>query len=73
MRARSDLLATKWTEKFPPYGCNKALDESRFRLSPGYSVTGNKVCFTGSVVPCGSPGAACCKVDFYKLELSVGE
>nr|ARO50085.1 extracellular matrix protein pherophorin [Yamagishiella unicocca] len=71
--AHRDLLQA-YLEAFPPYGCVRDPAQSRFRVDPVYTVSGNKVCFTARVVPCQRRGSECCKsdVDFAKLELSVG-
>ncbi|EFJ47544.1 hypothetical protein VOLCADRAFT_91964 [Volvox carteri f. nagariensis] len=71
--AKRELLQA-YLEMFPPYGCTRDPDQSRFRVDPAYTVNGNKVCFTARVVPCARPGSACCKpdVDFNKLEFFVG-
>ncbi|PNH02308.1 Perphorin-2 [Tetrabaena socialis] len=62
-----------WAETFPPYGCTRDPDQSRFRLDATYTVSGRKVCMTSRVVPCGRPGSPCCdpSIDLAKIELNV--
>ncbi|PNG99296.1 Perphorin-1, partial [Tetrabaena socialis] len=62
-----------WAETFPPYGCTRDPDQSRFRLDASYTVSGRKVCMTSRVIPCGKPGSRCCEefTDMAKIELNV--
>ncbi|EFJ40455.1 hypothetical protein VOLCADRAFT_99730 [Volvox carteri f. nagariensis] len=66
-------LLQSYLETFPPYGCTRDQQQSRFRLDPGYTVSGNRVCMTVRVVNCFKPGAACCdpKIDANKIALDV--
>ncbi|EFJ39290.1 hypothetical protein VOLCADRAFT_101146 [Volvox carteri f. nagariensis] len=68
-------LLQAYLETFPPYGCNRDPQQSRFRLDPVYTVSGNRVCMTARVVDCAKPGSDCCdpKIDFYKIELDVNK
>ncbi|EFJ44193.1 extracellular matrix glycoprotein pherophorin-V33 [Volvox carteri f. nagariensis] len=68
-------LLQSYLESFPPYGCNRDPQQSRFRLDPVYTVSGNRVCMTARVVDCAKPGSDCCdpKIDFYKIELDVNK
>ncbi|EFJ44145.1 hypothetical protein VOLCADRAFT_95610 [Volvox carteri f. nagariensis] len=61
--------------RIAPYGCNRDPQQSRFRLDPVYTVSGNRVCMTARVVDCAKPGSDCCdpKIDFYKIELDVNK
>ncbi|GLI62375.1 hypothetical protein VaNZ11_004994, partial [Volvox africanus] len=72
--AERNLLQSYLTT-FPPYGCNRDAQQSRFRLSSIYTVMGNRVCMTAQVVDCGKPGSACCarNIDMYKIELDVNK
>jgi hypothetical protein len=69
-----DLLQA-YLEQFPPYGCVRDPQQSRFRVDSTYVVSGNRVCLTARVVPCARPGSKCCAsdVDFAKLELQIRE
>ncbi|KXZ54448.1 hypothetical protein GPECTOR_5phG20 [Gonium pectorale] len=67
--------AQSYLNSFPPYGCNRDPLQSRFRLDPGYTTNGNRICFTARVVNCAKAGSACCRpaIDLYKVELNINK
>ncbi|PNW69884.1 hypothetical protein CHLRE_17g696700v5 [Chlamydomonas reinhardtii] len=74
--ARDLLQATSsnpsWKNLFPPYGCDRNPNHSRFKIVPGYSVQADgSVCFTVMTQTC-TGSATCCKVKTAnKLEINV--
>ena len=60
--------------KFPPYECDSDLAASPYFLKPAYvsSFGGSRVCLTVKTKTPSQP-SMCNSMDFYKLELHVGE